>query len=202
MPEKFIPEYKLKTWVCEAARILSARRLIRSDSGSLSVRSGRGEMWVTPEGIHPAMLTPDKLVRVSFAGNRRFFGIATPNVAELSHHIRLYLQSPDIGAAFVLRPVYMELLRSEKKYPEMPSGAVNLELPLCVPAQTHKGLIHEEKFVCWGKDLSSALENADQADFLYHKMMLGTSAIQEQNDPKQALMRQVAQAVTLQLRNQ
>jgi|GEM_PF-2994945 len=200
MINQVIPEYKAKALLCDCARILSSRRLLSESAGSLSIRSGNG-LWISPASFHPALLTPDKLLREGTGA--RFFGRGHIDIFELSHHVRIYKQAPEAGAVFVLSPAYIEPLRLQKSFPELiEPGQVSPDLPLCDQARSQKRLLCGKILVCWGSSILDALSNADRIDFSFHELFYragNSSPAEDEEAKKLALIHQVIDSVTKQL---
>lgn len=195
MTARSIPAYQLKGQLCQLSQLLWARRLLRDEAGSLSVSAG-GEVWVTPSGVHPALLTPDALLRVGRDG--RVYGQGHIDPGELAQHLRVQKLSPKTGAVFVLAPLYLDVLREEDVYPEAPSGPVDPDLPLSDRAKTARAFLWDNRLVCWGEALPQLFVWADALDCGCFARFFHPNGGNER-EQKARLMEQVAASVTRRL---
>lgn len=197
---KGLPAYQAKEQLCWLARELSARHLLGYGMGSLSICTAEGEIWVTPTEGHPALLTTGRLLRLGADG--KLYGPGTLDAQELLHHLRIYRQVPQAGAVLVLSPVYQDLLRRQDTFPELPSGPVNLDIPLCDRGRSLRAILWQERLICWGDSLTDAFLLADRVDRdCYSRCFSPPSGAQLSAD-KVRLMEQVATAVAKSIQNQ
>ena len=192
--KKASPAYQVKEQLCWLARELSARHLLGDGMGSLSARAAGGEIWVTPTEEHPAFLTASQLLRV--AGDGRLYGPGTLEEQELLHHRRIYRQVPQAGAVLVLCPVCQGWLRHERAFPELPGGPVDLEMPLCDRGRALRGILWQDRMICWGTHLADVFRLADKLDRDYYSRCFSPPRTEQRGEDKASWMNQVVEAIT------
>jgi L-fuculose-phosphate aldolase len=88
-------EARLRVALLETARHLVEAGLNRGATGNVSVRLDTGFFLITPGGFDPFDMTPDTMVKVSFAGE--FAGELAPS-SEWQMHCDILMNRPEVNA--------------------------------------------------------------------------------------------------------
>lgn len=160
----YLPEYEAKKTICDLAKILAARRLVSGAGGSISVRCGKNTVWMTPAGLNPAFLTPDKLVRVALGGGQAY-GTRQPQPPAAAAHLQIYAEAEDAKAVLDTVPPFFSALKIENRCAQAPQGARAEELRLCERAKRDQMLLMDGgRLLCWAGSVEAAYAALEQMD--------------------------------------
>lgn len=182
-----LPEYEVRRAICEIGKRLYAKGYVAAKHGNISYKYSENEYFCTPSGVSKVFLTPEKIVKVDANGKKIGSGMYNPT-SEVTLHIRMYKENPDIRALIHAQPPFSTAYAIKNVpinncvLPEnyvylgvVPKGAYNkatgeisAELIDCI--KTKKGFLFEGTSVfSTGDTLENAFDNVDSLEF-YSKM--------------------------------
>lgn len=182
-----ITEYEIRKTICEIGKRLYEKGYVAAKHGNISYKYNENEYFCTPSGVSKVYLTPEKIVKVDASGKKIDNGKYKPT-SEVTLHIRMYQENPDIRALIHAQPPFSTAYAIKNipinncVLPEnyvylgvVPKGAYNkatgeisAELIDCV--KNKKGFLYEGMSVfSTGDTLENAFDNVDSLEF-YTKM--------------------------------
>ena len=182
-----LPEYEVRRAICEIGKRLYEKGYVAAKHGNISYKYSENEYFCTPSGVSKVFLTPEKIVKVDANGKKIGGNMYNPT-SEVTLHIRMYKENPDIRAlihaqppfstAYAIKnvPIHSCVLPENYVYlGVVPKGAYNkatgeisAELIDCI--KTKKGFLFEGTSVfSTGDTLENAFDNVDSLEF-YSKM--------------------------------
>jgi len=93
----------IKDNICEIGRRMYNRGYIYANDGNISIKT-KDYIWVTPSGISKGYMTPEKLIKVGLDGCIQ--NNSRKVTSELSLHLRIYRERPDISAIVHAHPPF------------------------------------------------------------------------------------------------
>ncbi len=182
-----LSEFEVKRTICEIGKRLYAKGYVAAKHGNISYKLSENEYLCTPSGVSKVFLTPDKIVKVDANGKKIGNGMYNPT-SEVTLHIRMYKENPDIRALIHAQPPFSTAYAIKNVpinncvLPEnyvylgvVPKGAYNKETgeisaELIDCLKTKKGFLFEGMSVfSTGDTLENAFDNVDSLEF-YTKM--------------------------------
>ena len=100
----------LREAVVECGRIAYERRLLSSNDGNISVRTGDGRMLITPAGMCKGRMEVDDLLLLDLDGNILAARDGRKPSSETPMHLEVYNQRPDARAAIHAHPIFATTL--------------------------------------------------------------------------------------------
>lgn len=205
-----LPEFEIRQAICEIGKRLYAKGYVAAKHGNISYKYSENEYFCTPSGVSKVFLTPDKIVKVDANGRKVGSCMYTPT-SEVTLHIRMYKENPEIRALIHAQPPFSTAYAIKNipinhcVLPEnyvylgvVPKGAYNkatgeisTELADCL--KTKKGFLYEGTSVfSTGDTLENAFDNVDSLEF-YSKMNFigshipcGTSVARVVSEPSES----------------
>lgn len=180
-------EYEVRKAICEIGKRLYEKGYVAAKHGNISYKYSENVYFCTPSGVSKVFLTPDKIVKVDAKGKKIDGGNYKPT-SEVTLHIRMYQENPEIRALIHAQPPFSTAYAiknipiNDCVLPEnyvylgvVPKGAYNkatgeisAELIDCV--RNKKGFLYEGMSVfSTGDTLENAFDNVDSLEF-YTKM--------------------------------
>ena len=120
----YISEKEAKELICTIGQRMYQRQFVSANDGNLTIRVGEDTVIATPTGISKVDLTPDKLLKVDFAGNI-LEGTYKPT-SELPMHLRIYKENNKIQSTAHAHPTFLNCianLGAEMDLPLTPATA-------------------------------------------------------------------------------
>lgn len=100
----------LREAVVECGRIAYERRLLSSNDGNISVRTGDGRMLITPAGMCKGRMGVDDLLLLDLDGNILAARDGRKPSSETPMHLEVYNQRPDVRATIHAHPIFATTL--------------------------------------------------------------------------------------------
>ncbi len=94
--------WRIRKEICRISTMLFEKNLVSGKDGNISVRTGEGEMLITPSGICKAFLEPEMILRQGFDG--RVLEGSLKSTKEAGLHANLYERRPEVGAIVHTHP--------------------------------------------------------------------------------------------------
>lgn len=128
-----VSPYEIKKEICEIGKRMYASGYVMADQGSISVKAGDNEFFVTPAGSAKGFLTPEMIVRVDKNGKKLDGRLDPP--ADIAVHMAVYKQRSDVAAVIQAYPPtatgYAAANITMDKF-TMPEAVKHLgEVPMC-----------------------------------------------------------------------
>ncbi len=128
------PADALRVEIVHACRLLYERGLIAGFDGNVSVRTGRGTVFVTPAGVHKGLMNPTDVVELGEADGQIRDG--KKPTSELSMHLATLRARPDVAAvvhSHAPTAVALSLLRNVSINGVLPELVIALGEVITVP---------------------------------------------------------------------
>ncbi len=173
---------QLREQLCQVCHLLYQRGYVVSNDGNVSVRTGEGQILLTPSGVSKGRITPEMLVVCDLEG-RVLAGNRHPS-SEAAMHLLIYRERPDVGSvvhahppaatAFAVcrRPLeeaYLtETITGLGKVPVVPFALPSTsQVPDSLrpyAAHYNAALLANHGAITWGEDLWRAFDRMEQVE--------------------------------------
>lgn len=139
-------EASLRTEIVKVGQLLYEKTLVVGGDGNISARLDESRVLCTPSGLCKGMMTEEQLVVIDMQGNR----VDTPTEAnkalsptsEMTMHLQVYHQRPDVQAVVHAHPPYtitLSIANISLADCMLPEAIVNLGLIQTTPYSTPAG---------------------------------------------------------------